>query len=847
MTRFKAQSINYPLDEEKKILELKNKSILIISSNTELCTILANKLSIHNKVQIVNITLDSNERQLIKNGIRLLKSKVDVVINLVSLSFNKSIHEYATLREWRLALDTVYNTLFYSAKELYKSLTESKTTFVAITNMGSAFGVDSNNVTNSLGGIVTGFIKGLEKELRPLRCKVIDFDNNYDDSKMADIIRKELERFGQSIEIAYTYNSRKRIITIPAANSNNSKLDIVNQDIVLVTGGARGITYQCLEELLLKTNCSVIITGRTSMPVGTENWLKFDTQNLTKYKLEFLKSERLNNPQLTPIQLTEKFNYILRARKLYKNINRLKENNFDVTYIQCDFSDENDVKLLSQKLEKEGRKVTGIINGAGLPSFGKIPHKNEEMARKVVELKANALFLLQKYFIKKNNCKFLISMGSISGRFGMDGQTDYSAGADILVKLSKEICKKYPNLLVKVIGWPAWKTVGMAAQKDVVQVQEKERGLTYISIFEGRKIFIDELCSQSGSVEYLYFKKLGKVNLPLGQLDFVNLNKNKLNTAIDTFGNVIDASTFPMIEKVTSIKDKSMESTRMLDTFKDKHLLEHIVKGNKVLAGVYHVETAVEMAFLYADIKKLNYQNCTIKLKDFKFYKFIKYYERRPIKLKINSKIIFKTQTTLGMHIIIKSDFINSKGKCLIKDRIHSEGTVILEKNNSTLEGDNLALETGEKINLKNYYKEIKNHIYFGPDFRELDNVNIISDSKVNGIIKPLDEGKVFRTLINANTFTNPILIDNLGRLMLINEYEQYGASIVPIEIVKATIYKTDVLGAKLKAFVEKIDEDETTVTYKARLLEGSSVILDVPQMRLIKLEKNIKKYDNMA
>ena len=47
---------------------------------------------------------------------------------------------------------------------------------------------------------------------------------------------------------------------------------------------------------------------------------------------------------------------------------------------------------------------------------------------------------------KSDKLKFFMSMGSISGRFGMDGQVDYSAGADIIVKLSCMINKDNPEI-----------------------------------------------------------------------------------------------------------------------------------------------------------------------------------------------------------------------------------------------------------------------------------------------------------------------------------------------------------------------------------------------------------------
>ena len=63
----------------------------------------------------------------------------------------------------------------------------------------------------------------------------------------------------------------------------------------------------------------------------------------------------------------------------------------------------------------------------------------------------------------------------------------------------------------------------MASNPEVIKVQKEERGLDYISINEGQDFFIDELMNFDKNVEFLYFGKLGKLNMPLGQLDNVDL------------------------------------------------------------------------------------------------------------------------------------------------------------------------------------------------------------------------------------------------------------------------------------------------------------------------------------
>lgn len=844
--RFVATSLPYELKEEKTLSAINNKNILIITDKPQagIAQNIDTILSAENNVEILRLNKEYNSQtiyRLIKNSADSLNNTVNFVINLQAAIPKAEETVLDTFSNWKSTVSRIYDVLFYSSKLSYENLKANHGYYLSVTNVGHAFGVDSNNIDNPIGGIATGFLKGLEKELRPINVKVLDFDDLSNENFVAETVKNEMMHMGNSIEIAYTDGVRKRIVTVPAKLEQEERVKISKDDTVLVTGGARGITLECTRKLLTETGCGVILTGRTSMPSGNEPWLILSDEELMNYKSTFIREKKVANPDSTLLEIKAQFQRIQHARQLFKNVNDLKRQGFNVKYVTCDFSNQADVAKLSKQLDKKVT-VTGIINGAGLPSFGKIPHKNEKLAKNVVDLKAYALFLLQKYFFDKNKIKFVISMGSISGRFGMDGQADYSAGADILVKLSKYMASKNTDVVFKVIGWPAWKSVGMAAVEDVMKVQEGSRGLTYISVEEGQNIFWNELHNVSNAVEYLYFDQLGKENMPLGQLDFMDKSLKFVESEMDAKGNVVQKNYYPLVDQLSNVSRGRYIGTKTLNKKYDAYLSEHYVKGQSVMAGVYHVEAAAEMADLIMKLRKSDGYK-VIGVKNFVFNEFVKYFDTNLLSLKYNANVIKEDSKEIIVHVTILSNFVNRSGQILIKDRLHSEGDIILSRAYPNpvqiYDEGNLNASKLTGLDLNRYYDKAKKYIFFGEDFKYLQKAQLLTNENyVQGNFEVGNESVVFKNNLDARTIVSPIFIDNLGRLMLLNEYQQNGLSIVPVGIKSATLFQPISYEDKLIGTAHKLASNSKTVTYAAEASKSGKLVFKVDAMELYALEK---------
>ena len=854
MSRYSASTIDMAINDEASY-PLENRNILLIgdSKDGELSKLMLERLSeSNNKVALISpLEFDFSNSEDIKNVFQERVNQlgyVDCIINLQGLTNIVSINSDMTTEEWESTVLSLYNGLFYSSKISYEFLkNHTNSAYFGVTNIGKYFGVENNQneVINPLGALVTGFVKALEKELRPFKTKVVDIDDSdhLTNEEISNILLREFSSIGNLIEIGIKNKTRKGIVTKTMENvAFEEKYSFSSNDVVLATGGGRGITFECAKQLALKTGAKLILTGRTDIPSMDEDYIQMTGVEFDSYKSRFMIQQKKLNPKYSALDILLKYEKLRNSRILAKNIESLKNLNINFEYIKCDFASEKDVIRLKKYLDENNIQISGIINGAGLPSFGKVNAKNENAALNVVKVKANATFLLYKYFIQYGLVKFIIHMGSISGRFGMDGQVDYSAAADFLVKMSDNINSLSQTKSV-VIGWPAWDEVGMATNDDVQKVQKYERGLSYISVSEGTQRFLEEIFLYKGTNEVLLFHNLGTKNMPLGQLDYTN-DIVGFSEVISKDGRVCNREEYPMIDSVKYIDENKIIAKRKLSIDYDEHLKEHIVKGTSVLAGVYHVEAAAELADLYLNNFGMK-EYKVAEISEFEFEKFIKVYEDREVELTLTGEILLKSDNQLVMKVTLSSDFVNSKGVVLQKNIIHSSG--IIEMNNllttesveryRDMLGKYNSIQIKKHLNMDKYYLKGADNIFFGPNFRNISNVRVENSKKISiGDINVTDESKVFNFINNIDSKINPILIDNVGRLMLLNEFYQNGNTVVPTFISKTISLESFNIGEKVKAYVEKVAENGDEVIYDAFVFNESKLLLIIEQMHLTKV-----------
>jgi NAD(P)-dependent dehydrogenase (short-subunit alcohol dehydrogenase family) len=117
--------------------------------------------------------------------------------------------------------------------------------------------------------------------------------------------------------------------------------------------------------------------------------------------------------------------------------------------------------------------VDVLIHAAGIEISRKLLTKPPEEFRNTVAVKASGLFYLIKA-LQKHNClpKAVVGFGSVAGRYGNTGQTDYAAASDLLGKLVMRLHQEHPSIQTLAIDWGAWAEVGMASRGHIPELMK---------------------------------------------------------------------------------------------------------------------------------------------------------------------------------------------------------------------------------------------------------------------------------------------------------------------------------------------------------------------------------------
>lgn len=134
-----------------------------------------------------------------------------------------------------------------------------------------------------------------------------------------------------------------------------------------------------------------------------------------------------------------------RGEKLEKEINDKKQNAF---FYQCDISDNNQVKVLSEKLNSQYEHFDVLFNNAGimLPSK-ELERLPEEEWNMTFDTNINSMFYMIKYFkgmiYKAKGC--IINNGSIAGmqNYSAGRSYAYSASKSAVIQMTRQMAKNY--------------------------------------------------------------------------------------------------------------------------------------------------------------------------------------------------------------------------------------------------------------------------------------------------------------------------------------------------------------------------------------------------------------------
>ena len=695
---------------------------------------------------------------------------------------------------WWQDVEGQYTTVFSVAQATYETLQSygEHASWIAVTSSGGMSGMDLRTVGDPIGGLTAGFVKTLALELRQMHTRIVDFDV-VEPSSLAGALRTELthEAENEEIEIGYIEGDRYtvRVLPVPVSSSDRAVRQSLSTDsCVVMSGGSRGIVRECALALAEQRNIPVVLLGRSD-PDDPEMkpWLAYSDEDWANARAEVMRQGRTRRPEASVADLSDEYRKITYTRQLVTNLADIDSRTDKIHYLVCDVSDPDQVDKAMAQVRSRFGKISAIVHGAGLESFGAIPRKSLKKTAKAIAVKARGFQNLLRSTAEDDLSAF-ISFGSISGRFGMDGQSDYTAGASLLAQMAHIMSRSQsqnPRTIPFItMEWTAWDEVGMATNPEVVSVQANERGMTYMSVADGVRHFVDEIELGTANPEVLYFGELGK-NRPAAQVPELTKSGTQLSELMDNSGMIVNRSSFPMVDYAETT-ESGLQTTRVLWTERDRYLPDHLVKGTATFPGVLHFETQIETALLLAGD-----QYAGIELEQLDLQTFLKCRDRDHVTIHVDAKRVDEKRIDTEL----TSVFRTPNGDVLDPRRPQLSATFRLldepvSAKEPVLDIEHIFDDVIGEFDIDKYYALTDSFISFGPTFRYLNSAFLVDENIVVGELQIPGIPGLFSDVADPNFRCNPILVDNVGRFALMRQLWSNGQYVVPTQMKSARMYR---------------------------------------------------------
>ncbi|MDJ0795849.1 MAG: type I polyketide synthase [Calothrix sp. MO_167.B12] len=203
------------------------------------------------------------------------------------------------------------------------------------------------------------------------------------------------------------------LLPIPSESSN--ELTLTSKDILLVTGGGKGIAAECALSIAQETGVRLALLGR---------------------------SQPETDPQLAT------------------NLARMTSAGIQVKYLSADVTDAEAVRSAVSQIETDWGPISAIIHGAGINQPKLIKNLDRQDCLNTVAPKVHGLQNLLEA-INPEHLRLLVTFGSIIASTGLPGEADYALANEWLARLTKQFQTQNSHCRCLNLEWSIWSGAGM--------------------------------------------------------------------------------------------------------------------------------------------------------------------------------------------------------------------------------------------------------------------------------------------------------------------------------------------------------------------------------------------------
>ncbi|MDC0680904.1 type I polyketide synthase [Sorangium atrum] len=363
--------------------------------------------------------------------------------------------------------------------------------FVTVQDTGGDFGIAGSD--RAWVGGLPGLVKTAALEWAEASCRAIDLERGGRPAgELAEAIASELLSGGVELEIGLRADGLRTAPRSVRQDAQPGPLPLGPSDVVVASGGARGVTAATLIALARASRARFALLGRTALEDEPAACRGADGEAALKAAL--VKAATSEGQRVTPAEIGRSVAKILANREVRATLDAIRAAGGEALYVPADVNDARAVAAALDGVRRALGPVTAIVHGAGVLADKLVAEKTVEQFERVFSTKVDGLRALLGA-TAGDPLKAIVLFSSIAARGGNKGQCDYAMANEVLNKVAAAEAARRPGCRVKSLGWGPWQggMVNAALEAHFAQL-----GVPLIPLAAGAKMLLDELCDASG-------------------------------------------------------------------------------------------------------------------------------------------------------------------------------------------------------------------------------------------------------------------------------------------------------------------------------------------------------------
>jgi len=338
--------------------------------------------------------------------------------------------------------------------QLQQAAARGPVLLATLSRLNGQFGLGPEDLDQPLSAGLGGMLKTAAREWPQLHCKSIDLPNCWEHrQELAEAIVTEMLLQGP-LEVGLNPQGAVGLELVPeglpTASSGQTPL-LQPQDLVIVSGGARGISAAIASALARRYQPNLLLLGRSPAPEAEADWLRgLHGESAIKQAIH-----RHQGSALTPRAIESQYRQIMASREILETLEAIQAAGARAIYRSVDIRNLADLRHSIEAVRHAFGPVRGLVHGAGILADSFITDKTDTQFAAVLGAKCTGFMNLLDC-MENQDPAFIVACSSTTARLGRRGQADYAAANECLNKLAQQAARRHTGSKVLSINWGPW-------------------------------------------------------------------------------------------------------------------------------------------------------------------------------------------------------------------------------------------------------------------------------------------------------------------------------------------------------------------------------------------------------